>query len=227
MIKFIMRKLQRALVNQQNKALVRGRTKYFCIGQNKTGTTSLKKAFEDLGFIVGDQSIAERLADRYYFESDFEPIISYCKTAQVFQDIPFSWPETFNRLDLAYPGSKFILSVRDSADQWYQSVTRFHAKSFGRGNIPTANELKNATYVSKGFIYRAMKVYGTSDDDIYNKDILIAYYNKYNESVLSYFKDRPEDLLVINLSSPDAYQRYCAFINMESSRDGFPWENKT
>jgi hypothetical protein len=29
--------------------------KIFCIGLFKTGTTSLKKAFQDLGYTVGDQ----------------------------------------------------------------------------------------------------------------------------------------------------------------------------
>ncbi|MGR9087962.1 MAG: hypothetical protein ACU841_12930, partial [Gammaproteobacteria bacterium] len=37
-----------------NKYRVRNKTKYFCIGRNKTGTTSLKKAFEDLGATLLD-----------------------------------------------------------------------------------------------------------------------------------------------------------------------------
>lgn len=47
-----------------------GRKKVFVIGQNKTGTTSLEKAFKDLGFIVGDQRVAEILYDRHYFSSE-------------------------------------------------------------------------------------------------------------------------------------------------------------
>jgi len=227
MIKFMEKLKSFITTDRDERSRVEG-MKYFCIGLNKTGTTSLKKAFEDLDFVVGDQMAAEKLADRYYFDGNFEPIISYCETAQVFQDIPFSWPETFKHLDQAFPDSKFILTVRDTPEQWYQSLVRFHSKSFGsQGGIPTAEELRNVAYVNKGFVYRAVKVYGTLDDDLYNKDALIAHYDQYNKSVLEYFRDRPDDLLVINLSEQDAYGRYCAFLGVEPLRDAFPWENKT
>jgi hypothetical protein len=70
-----------------------GRQKFFCVGRNKTGTTSLKRAFEDLGFIVGRQYVAEELHDKYFFDGNYEPILKYCKTAEVFQDVPFSHHE--------------------------------------------------------------------------------------------------------------------------------------
>lgn len=34
----------------QNKRNATGKIKFFCVGRNKTGTTSLKRAFEDLFF---------------------------------------------------------------------------------------------------------------------------------------------------------------------------------
>ena len=138
MIKRVVNKLKQELVKPYQIRHVQGKTKHFCIGRNKIGTTSLKCIFEDLGFIVGNQRAAELLTDRYYFSQDFSPITEYCRTAQVFQDVPFSYPETYRHLDAAYPNSKFILSVRDNADQWYQSITRFHSKHFENGQIPTA-----------------------------------------------------------------------------------------
>jgi len=56
---------------------VRGKTKFFCIGRNKTGTTSLQVAFKELGFIVGRQRPAEILYDQYYYRGEFGPIIEY------------------------------------------------------------------------------------------------------------------------------------------------------
>jgi len=206
----------------------RGKVKYFCIGRNKTGTTSLKIAFKRLGFSVGNQRNAERLAAKYYFRGDFEPIVGYCRNAQVFQDVPFSYPETYKHLDRAYPGSKFILTVRDDAEQWYQSITRFHSKKFGRdGNLPTSEDLKSATYVNKGFIYNVVRVHGTSDDDPYNKEIMISHYNRYNEEVIQYFKDRPEDFLILNVGKAGEYGRLVDFLKIKSSNIDFPWENKT
>lgn len=203
-------------------------TKIFCIGRNKTGTTSVKKAFEDFGFKVGDQRAAEILTDKFYFSGEFKKIVEYCKTASVFQDIPFSYPETYKHLDKAYPGSKFILTVRDSSEQWYHSITRFHSKKFGRnGSLPTADDLKSAEYVRRGFMYNTVKIHGTSDEDPYNKEIMIAHYEKHNREVMEYFKDRPNDLLIINLAKKGAYREFCDFVGIEATSEDFPWENKT
>lgn len=206
----------------------RNKTKYFCIGRNKTGTTSLKKAFEQLDYQVGDQSKAEKLYDRYYFRGDFSPIIKYCQSAQVFQDVPFSCPETFKHLDRAYPGSKFILTVRDNPEQWYKSITRFHARKFGKdGRVPTTDDLKQAVYIRKGMPYNTVRLHGTPDSDPYNHDIMVAHYEKHNRAVMEYFKDRPDDLLVLNLSEEGAYQKFIDFLGVASPFDSFPWENKT
>lgn len=212
---------------QVNVIRVMGKSKIFCIGANKTGTTSLKKEFSALGFIVGNQKRAERLFP-FYQTGDFDPIMAYCRTAQVFQDAPFSLPETFKHVDRAYPGSKFILSVRDSPEQWYQSLIKFHAKMFGNGKIPTKNDLMNSGYIWKGWAWEGHKaVFKTPEDDLYNKQLLTQYYNMHNQSVLDYFKNRPKDLLVINLSEPDSYARFLTFIGVTSPRQHFPWENKT
>ncbi len=201
--------------------------KVFCIGRNKTGTTSIETTFKKLGFIVGDQRRAGLLLNNY-IANDFAPIIEYCKRAQVFQDAPFSYPETYIHLDKAYPGSKFILTIRNDAEQWFNSVTRFHSKLFGNGNIPSAEQLKNAMYVYKGWIWQSIQVlYKTPENDPYNKQMLMDHYNKHNEDVMEYFKDRHYDLIVINLAEKGSYSKLMSFLNIESSDIDFPWENKT
>lgn len=204
------------------------KVKYFCVGRNKTGTTSLKAAFEALGYVVGNQHKAEMLTSQHYFTSNFQPILDYCKSAQVFQDVPFSYPKLYKQLDQAYPGSKFILTVRDSPEQWYSSITRFHAKLFGKGGrIPTVEDLKAAQYVRPGFMYNVVRVHGTPDEDPYNKEIMIAHYESYNREIMEYFSDRPEDLLVINVAERGAYEKFIEFLGVESPYDDFPWLNKT
>lgn len=205
-----------------------GGRKIFCVGRNKTGTTSLGKAFRDLGFEVGDQRTAELLYDKYYFRREFGPIIDYCHSAQVFQDVPFSCPYLFVALDQAFPGSKFILSVRRDAEQWYSSITRFHGKLWGtNGAPPTADELKAATYVRPGFAYNMVKLYGTTDADPYHKPTLMAHYEGHNADVQRYFADRPDDLLVVDLAEPGGYKRFIDFLGMPSPFTDFPWQNKT
>ena len=204
-----------------------GKPKVFCIGRNKTGTTSMARAFRELGLVVGVQSLAERLLHDWA-RRDFRRLFLYCYTAQAFQDVPFSLPFTFQALDQRFPGSKFILTVRDSPEQWYESLTRFYAARFGHGHTPTLEDLKAAVYVYPGFLYEANRLlHSTPADDPYNKDMLIAEYNAHNNAVLEYFRHRPGDLLVLNVAEPGAYDKLCDFLGKPRTGRAFPWENKT
>ena len=152
----------------------------------------------------------------------------YCRTAQVFQDAPFSCPGTYKHMDRAFPGSKFILTVRDDADQWYRSLTRFHAKKFGlNGRVPTYEDLEKANYVSPTYMLNGMRLHGTTRENPYDEAILKLHYDSYNAGVIEYFKGREEDLLVINVSQEGSYQSFTDFIGVESSASEFPWENRT
>lgn len=210
-----------------NAVKVAGKQKIFCVGANKTGTTSLWREFENLGFLVGRQKKAERLMP-HYISGDFDPIIDYCRTAQVFQDVPFSLPGTFVQMDRAFPNSKFILSIRDSPEQWYQSITKFHSKLFGKGSLPTEDDLKNSDYIWKGWAWQSHRaVFKTPESEPYHKETLIQFYINHNQSVLDYFAQRPNDLLVINLGERGSYSRFLKFIDASSHRNDFPWENRT
>ena len=180
------------------------------------------------GFIVGNQQEAELLFDDWVTR-DFRRIIRYCRTAQFFQDSPFSLPYTFIVLDHAFPGSKFILSIRDSAEKWYESLVRFHGKLWGNGKIPpTTEDLKNAFYIYKGRPYHTrFLIHNVSENDPYDKEVHINYYETHNRCVKDYFRHRPDDLLVVNLKNAEDYSKFCRFIGRKQEREGFPWENKT
>lgn len=209
-------------------AKIKNSQKIFGIGNNKTGTTSLKVAMKELGFIIGDQRTAENLIHQWA-KRDFKPIVSYCKSAQFFQDIPFSRPYTYVILDHEFPNSKFILTVRDNSEQWYESLIKFQSKLWGKeGRIPTKEDLMNAPYIYKGFAWETRKLsMNIPDDDPYNKEMLIAAYEQHNEDVKEYFRHRPEDLLVLNVAESGAYQKLCKFLGVKSESKDFPWENRT
>lgn len=213
----------------RDSARAYGRRKVFCIGRNKTGTTSLAAALNELGFVVGVQTWAERLLPDWG-RRDFRGIIRYCHTAQAFQDIPFSLPYTFQAVDMHFPGSKFILTVRDNPEQWYESLVRFHGngKAFGKERMSSLSALKEVDYAYKGFAYDArVLVHDCTEEDPYNKEVLIDHYNFHNQMVRDYFRNRPEDLLVLNVAEPGAYRRLCEFLEKPCTREDFPWENKT
>lgn len=224
-------RLRKSSVNsfkdQYRRIKVCGKSKVFGIGRNKTGTTSLKKAFLDHGYVVGSQANAEMLT-KYYASKNYLPIISYCKYGQAFQDVPFSYPNLYKFLDLKFPSAKFILTIRDSAEQWYDSLVRFHSKKFGNGQTPSSQELKNANYVYKGWMWECNRLlYKSPENDPYKKDILIAHYNQHNQDVVNYFEDKPDKLLVINVAKDNSYQKFCKFLKIQPLYDHFPWENKT
>ena len=228
-LKKIIPKHQRVLIKEEFWKITKGSTsKIFGIGDNKTGTTSLKSAMKNLGYRIGDQRKAEHL-HLEWANRDFKPIIDYSKTAEFFQDFPFSKPYTYIALDQAFSGSKFILTIRDNPEQWYNSLTRFHAKKWGKnGRIPTKEDLQNATYLWKGRPWQMNRLQkNTPEDDPYNKELLIEAHQRHNQNVKDYFKHRPDDLLVLNVSEKGAYRNLCEFLGNPVTREHFPWENKT
>ena len=203
--------------------------KVFCVGCNKTGTTSLEAALKDFGYLMGNQSVAEKLAVEGWGQRDFRRIIRYCRTAEAFQDLPFSMPYTYQALDAAFPRSKFILTIRDSSEQWYSSITRFHAKLWGKnGRIPNKEDLQEAAYGEVGMAWRINRLSFTSpEDDPYRKEDLIEHYERHNATVMEYFRHRPNDLLVINVAEGGAYRKLCEFLEKPCLRETFSWKNKT
>jgi hypothetical protein len=202
--------------------------KVFCIGLNKTGTTSLDRALKDLGYLMGHQPTAELLLEPWS-RRDFGPIIEFAKSADAFQDIPFSLPFTYQALDGAFPDARFLLTVRADAEEWYRSLTRFHAKLWTDGErIPTEQDLRKAFYREEGYVWRASRlIYDTPDSDPYHKPWLLAHYERHLVNVREYFRHRPGKLLEINLANDEDYLRMCAFLGKTPCGDTFPLLNKT
>ena len=200
--------------------------KVFCVGAGRTGTTSLKSFFGALGFRVGDQAQGE-LCLKDWAVRNFAPIIALARSAQFFQDMPFSCPFTFQAMDTAFPGSKFILSVRDDPEQWYTSLTRFHTKIIQKGTLPTADDLREFPYRYKGWILEALKlVYGVTDEEPYRKQTLINAYERHNEAVKRYFMHRSESLLVVKISDSSAAQQLVEFVGLTYRGERMPHLNR-
>lgn len=224
--KTIIHKVVRRLKKNIKEAFSKKEPKIFCIGNNKTGTTSLQQFFKDHGYNVAPQRPFEKLADEY-INRNWEPIIQLCKKYQVFQDVPFSNKFMYIILHHAFPNAKFILSVRDSSEQWYNSITKFHAKKFGQnGNLATKEDLANAIYVEKGWMWKTFREKYGNFEDSYNKERLIAYYESYNNDVRNYFKNNP-NFLEVNVGDVSAVEKLSSFLNIKPKYSKFPHRNKT
>lgn len=206
--------------------IFRRNDKVFCIGRNKTGTTTMERVLTDFGFSMGSQAKGELLVSAYA-KGNFNPIVKLCKTADAFQDAPFSWPYTWLVLHEHFPKAKFILTLRDE-EAWYHSLTSFHSKLFADGErTPNKKDLQNASYRYKGFIWEASRaVWRTPENDVYNKELMLDNYRRHNEDVLHYFKDKP-NFIAVDVSKKEDYFRLCTFLNKKPLSDNFPHLNKT
>jgi hypothetical protein len=178
------------------------RPKVFCIGFQKTGTTSLYAALERLGYrtaaVVGRDWTAERLA-----AEGARLCIETARDYDAAQDMP--WPLFFRELDAAYPGSKFILTVRDP-ESWFASIEgHFGAhegemQAFVYGRDAAAPAGKKARYL----------------------ETLAAH----EAAVRAHFIDRPRDLLVMDLGAGDGWEELCEFLGAAVPAEPFPSRNK-
>ncbi len=204
--------------------------KIIIIGRNKTGTTSAQHMLKMLGYRIGNQVMAELLMEDWGVR-DFRRLIRYCHSADAFQDVPFSWHYTFQAIDAAFPGSKFILTVRDSDDQWYRSVVRFQTMRLkertGSDRTPTLDDIQSDPYRAPGWMWRCRELLGIQSNEAFPEEELKAYYNRHNEIVTDYFRHRPNDLLIINLSEPEAVQKLCKFLGKPITGQQMPWLNRS
>ena len=211
--------------------MFRRKPKVFGIGRNKTGTTSLTAAMDSLGYRIGSQEKAELLIEDWA-RRDFASIIRLSKSADFFQDIPFSLPFTFQALDQAFPGSKFVLTVRGSADEWWQSMRRFRAKIMGSEGAPTTDNYRAYRYrdsLPADWFWRSQElIYGLTNENIDNEQLFKAHYLAHNLSAREYFRQRPADLLELDLSQEDALGRLVRFLEIpDVGNAAFPHLNRT
>jgi len=172
--------------------------KVFVIGFHKTGTSSLKKALTILGYKVkGPFGTKDPNISRYACEAAFRFVEQY----DAFQDNP--WPIIYKELDKKYPGSKFILIIRP-AEKWLESQVRH----FGTTKTPMREWIYGVGYPAG------------------NEGVYLARYERHNKEVLEYFKDRPDDLLVLRLAEGDGWKKLCKFLHKDVPNVDFPHENK-
>lgn len=178
------------------------RPKVFCIGFQKTGTTSLHAALTMLGYktaaVVGRDWSAARLA-----AEGATLCIETAKDFDAAQDMP--WPIFFRELDAAYPGSKFILTIRDG-EHWFRSILAHF------GDRPDAMQ---------AFIYGEDAAAPAG-----NKDRYLEVYSRHERFVRAWFADRPGDLLVLNLETGDGWAELCPFLGAPVPAEPFPQKNR-
>ena len=112
----------------------------------------------------------------------------------------------YKYLDYIFPGSKFVLMTRP-LDAWLASMLHAH----------TADPRPIAGQHDR--IARRMAIYETVG---YDAGILTASFHRHHADVRRYFADRPDDLLEMDITAGDGWDKLCPFLSEPVPEAAFP-----
>ena len=183
--------------------------KVFCIGSNKTGTTSLDAAMKILGF----KSMPEELAYSYILRdkdsknqvNNFRNLMkTNTQNFNFFEDLPFCFGNNYKLIDHFYPDAKYILTLRDP-EAWFSSCNRW---------IEALNCKPIYSWI-----------WGI-DFSFENKNKIIKLYNKRNSEIIRHFNSTNK-LMELQIETA-TYRILCQFLGIDLdsvSKLDFPMEN--
>ena len=172
--------------------------KVICIGWHKTGTSTMGDALLVLGYnVVGARlDLADSLMD-----NNIKEAIDIAREYEALQDVP--WAALYKELDQAFPNSKFILTVREE-QAWLNSAKK---------------HFKNSYTDMRQWLYGNGVLEG-------NEGLYLKRYRAHYQGIKAYFKDRPEDLIVMDFEKGDSWEKLCTFLNHPIPQKAFPHSNK-
>lgn len=199
--------------------------KIFNIGLPKTGTSSLAHALNFLGIKCLHNPIHfRREVMRGNFKFDSEPH---------WQAIANFGEHFYPQLDQAYPGSKFILTERE-LEPWLDSIKNQFAKSDG---MAPRRVIRPKDLLLDPFLLRWIyDSYNGNHFEVRNREIRIDIfgcfrfqrerfthvYELHARNTRDYFADRPQDLMIMNISAGDGWEKLCQFLDLPVP-DGVPF----
>ncbi|NOK59854.1 MAG: hypothetical protein GFH27_549291n46 [Chloroflexi bacterium AL-W] len=180
--------------------------KIFGIGLSKTGTKSLSKALEVLGYQTKHFPLIRENVE----QGDYD--LKLLEQYDALTDAPIA--ALFPHLDTRHPGSRFILTVRNRED-WLRSCERYFT-------------LRDSVRRQQGVIDRThfwrLLIFGCYE---FHSERFTYVYERHIREVSWYFSQRPDDLLIIDICGGQGWEYLCPFLAMPIPTQPFPHENKT
>ncbi len=185
-------------------------TRIFGLGFQRTGTSSLHAAFQSFGYDSAHWLSAE-WARSIWWETNKWGRSRTLEQSYAISDNPI--PVLYKKLDVAYPGSKFVLTVRDE-NEWLASIEQFWTYD---GNP------QRWTWDEDGFSHKMHGIlYGRID---FNAEVFLARYRKHNDDVTRYFAGR-DNFLRIDVNEYTTMEALTTFLGVPVSQEKFPHHNK-
>lgn len=117
-------------------------------------------------------------------------------------------PIHYQFLDKRFPGYKFILTVRDLTS-WLRSASAWDGRT------------KPGPYRRQASRYALYKSW------YYDEYSFMQGYYEHCAKVLAYFKDRREDLLIMNIANGEGWEKLCPFLEKDIPDIPFPHTHRT
>lgn len=212
------------------------RPRIFQIGFNRCGTDSLAVFFRRNGYRAAHWNKGRLAEGMELARLEGEPLLRYVGNYDVYTDMervahrrvlkgsvlrrllsilevdrierPIYAFKYFRRLDRQYPGSKFILNVRE-VDRWIDSRMRFEAADGGRYRFCVHGEEAHADRAALAECWR-------------------HEWHEHLADVRGYFQGRDDDLLVFHIEEDPVEKlvRFFARADHDLDPDLWPWMNR-
>jgi hypothetical protein len=141
----------------------------FCVGLNRTGTSTFGDAcrilgFSRLGWEQSEDSFPSHFRLKAWWRDNIDALIDEARRYDALEDLP--WPLVYRQMAEAFPQAKFALTVRASTEKWLASQISHVA--------------------DKGQYGMHRRIYGSADP-AKDPDLYCAYYERHNDEVREYF----------------------------------------
>jgi hypothetical protein len=183
----------------------------FGIGLSKTGTTSLTRALEILGYETNHFPYSALRYEGGRLRLDMERLQQW----DAVTDSPVAL--FYDRLAERFDDAKFILTVRD-IDAWLDSCERNHVWP---GDYVRNKGIRKFPHIRK-ILSLHHHVYGSEQ---FNRATFRDAYEKHVTQVRTYFAGNGHDLLVMDICGGDGWGPLCDYLGVPVPDEPFPREN--
>ena len=135
----------------------------------------------------------------------------------------------FRKLDVKFPRSRFILTVRHS-ESWWRSIERWLTFSkpwmtgiYCRHLRVSFRPSRASTLISWFFTWQPLEVRQKRLELL--KQDMIREYERYNGEVIDYFSSR-DNLLTLDFEKDPGWEPLCRFLELPSPALPFPHANR-
>ena len=167
------------------------KTKVFCVGLGKTGTTSIGDALAILGYRrSGWNDITSRQLTHDWWCGNIDSLIEHSAGYDAFEDNP--WPLVYQEMAARYPTAKFILTTRSDDNKWLRSISEHNM---------------HRPWVGHRMIYGSYEAIG-------NEERYLRVYRRHRDSVRAFFADKADRLLELCIDETRGWNALCTHLDI-------------